>query len=309
MSFTGFTASDFDAYLDNKWSSNVFNLERLQVKQKLEALGRQLLPRLDAHGRVPLACEVSAEHPALWNQRRVERQYLFFVRDAEARRELDTLISRQRSMASLLEDPSPLHSHIILAVAIDKAKVELSMRLHASAVVDGDNLLRKMSDEYHRQELLGALQELSSSFEAGLVGGARRPAAQVDDGFLVSLLEEFRNSNTWLIVHHDIPRDDELLGGSQFIDHAASLLQQLVPVMELVAWTRDNDYLAINRRLREQQQQQKSRGISARDRVRVISGMFSGRTGTVQEVDGKGSIKVLIGKMAVKLSTEHVVRL
>ena len=37
--FTGLSDGDFEAYAPKKWKSNVFNRERLEVKQKLLALG------------------------------------------------------------------------------------------------------------------------------------------------------------------------------------------------------------------------------------------------------------------------------
>ena len=40
--FPGFTSADFDAYAQKKWKSNVFTRERLEVKQKLLALGKEL---------------------------------------------------------------------------------------------------------------------------------------------------------------------------------------------------------------------------------------------------------------------------
>ena len=70
VEFSAFTDADFDAYLDRKWRSNVFNRERLEVKQKLETLGRLLSPILVAADDTPLACQVSVEYPALWNSAR-----------------------------------------------------------------------------------------------------------------------------------------------------------------------------------------------------------------------------------------------
>src|SRR6202011_6200375 len=86
--FPGFTASDFDAYASKKWKSNVFNRERLEVKQKLVSLGRDLQSRMVAADGSPLAVEASVEHPALWNHKQVDAQHLFFSRNEGARKEL-----------------------------------------------------------------------------------------------------------------------------------------------------------------------------------------------------------------------------
>ena len=95
--FPGFTAADFDAYQPKKWKSNVFNRERLDVKQKLVALGRELQGAMLAPDGSPLAVEPSVEHPALWNHKQVEAQHLYFSRNEGARKELDAIIDRAAS--------------------------------------------------------------------------------------------------------------------------------------------------------------------------------------------------------------------
>src|SRR5688572_13390776 len=116
--FPGFGAADFEAYAPNKWKSNVFNRERLEVKQKLLALGRELQSSLTGNDGAPLAVDASVEHPALWNHKQVEAQHLFFFRNEGARKELDLIIDRGKSLASQIEDPSPQRNHVFLAVTL-----------------------------------------------------------------------------------------------------------------------------------------------------------------------------------------------
>src|SRR5512143_591156 len=104
--FAGFTSADFEAYAPSKWKSNVFNRERLEVKQKLLALGREVQGAMVAADGSPLTCEASVEHPALWNHKQVEAQHLFFSRNEGARREIDRIIDRSRPIASMLDDPT-----------------------------------------------------------------------------------------------------------------------------------------------------------------------------------------------------------
>src|SRR6187399_440481 len=108
--FTGLGASDFDAYLPAKWRSNVYNRERLEVKQRLWALAPSLATALLGPDGAPLTAAASVEHPALFNQKQVEAQHLYFSRGEAARRELDAIIDRARGVASLLEDPTPQRS-------------------------------------------------------------------------------------------------------------------------------------------------------------------------------------------------------
>jgi transcription antitermination factor NusG len=42
-------------------------------------------------------------------------------------------------------------------------------------------------------------------------------------------------------------------------------------------------------------------------RVRVLDGAFSGKVGTVQELDGKGSARVMLGLLAVRIDVKSLV--
>jgi hypothetical protein len=81
-SFTGFLPADFDAYSPEKWSSNMFNRQRLEVKQRVVVLGKEIAAFLAEHD-LPLTLGASDEHPSLWNKKRVDCQWLFFWRDEE----------------------------------------------------------------------------------------------------------------------------------------------------------------------------------------------------------------------------------
>ena len=51
---------------------------------------------------------------------------------------------------------------------------------------------------------------------------------------------------------------------------------------------------------------QAAEGLAKNDAVRIIRGMFAGKSGVVQEVDAKGGLRVLVGKVAVKVDAEDV---
>src|SRR5262245_56667197 len=110
--FAGFSGTDFEAYAPQKWRSNVFNRERLEVKQKLVALGREAgFHRLDAVGsRSTLVASV--EHPALCSHTQVDAQHVYFSRHEGARKEIDAIIHRGKSLASIIDDPTPQRNHL-----------------------------------------------------------------------------------------------------------------------------------------------------------------------------------------------------
>jgi transcription antitermination factor NusG len=308
--FSGFSDRDFDAYLESKWQSNVFNRERLEVKEKLLALGRMVSPRLQAADGSLLLCEVSAEHPAIWNQHRVPSQCLFFSRNLETRRELDTIIDGKRPMASLIDDPSPLRNHIFLSVLIDRFEVELGLKLHSDASVDRENLQRKCQDYFLREKLLHLIRALPDGFKVGISGKAEHPCPQLDDETLQKLIVELPGAGSWLQLRRSIPRDDLRLREPAFVDLCRDVLGgALLPVMIFVAWSRDNDFLSMRETLKKKEVEQRSKGLTKNDQVRVMKGPFSGRTGRVQEIDSKGAVKVLLGTVAVKLASADLTKI
>src|SRR5262245_30792154 len=166
--FPGFSAADFDAYAQKKWKSNVFTRERLEVKQKLLALGKELSGVMIAADGSPLAVEASAEYPALWNHKQVEAQHLFFSRNEGARKELDHIIDRQTSVKSRLDDPTPLRNHVFLAATVTVEGLELSVKLHPDAKVDRQNLERKTEDHFEAEKLVRTVRDLGAGYRVGV---------------------------------------------------------------------------------------------------------------------------------------------
>jgi len=309
VEFKPFTDEDFDAYLPKKWQSNVFNLERLQVKQKLEALGRFLAPALHAADGSPLACEVSTEHPALWNNRTVKDQHLFFSRNQEGRQELEGIISRQRTMAAHIEDPSPLRNHIFLMVRIDHEGLEVGLKLHHDASVDRENLRTKCQEFFAREKLLALLRQLPEGMTLQLGDAAGVPTATLNDEALVNHIEGLEAPETWLSVTRQLSREDEQVCDDGLADELRGCLTELLPLLHFIGWSRDNDHLAMRKTLKEEEVQRKSKGLSPGDRVRVVSGMFAGKSGVVEEVDARGDLKVRLGNIPMQMNGDAVVKL
>jgi len=309
--FGGFTGSDFEAYAEHKWRSNAFSLERLAVKEKLVALGRELAAVAVAADGSELHREPSTEHPALWNQKRVDAQHLFFSRDPETRNQLDHFIERSRTLASLIQDPSPQRSHAVLAISIDVARLSVALRLHTDALIDRENLEAKTRDEALRAELLATLHALPPPFSAAV--GARQPSAAslLDADALESLVSELGRplgpgQSRWLTCGRDFARAEVLAAGTRTLEQVRGALVGLLPVFHFVAWTRDNDHIGLGQRMRAEAKAKQHRGLAKNDRVRVVSGMFSGRVGLVQELDARGSLKVLVGKIPIVVDAQDV---
>src|SRR5262245_22773007 len=216
--FQGFEARDFEAYAPQKWKSNAFTRERLEVKQKLTTLGRALCAGLASADGSPLAVEASAEYPALWNHKQVEAQHVYFFRNEGARKELDQIIDRQKSLAQLIDDPSHQKNHIYLSLTIAHQEATLALRMGHDADVDRKNLERKCEDFFEREKLLGMLHALGEDYCVGEV-----PAPAIDDEKLRAQLAAFT-------AFRRFARDDERLRGPGFEELARESLRALLPI-------------------------------------------------------------------------------
>ena len=307
--FPGFTDDDFEAYAPEKWSSNVYTRQRLDVKQKLVALERDFAGVLVAADGSPLECQASVEYPALWNHKQVDAQHLFFSRNPAARRELDGILDRARGIASLVEDPSPQRSHLFLSLSVYRDRAEVALRLHPDARVDRQNLERRCDDFFARQKLCDLVRALGREWRVGITDQELRAAETLDDDGLREVVAAVgRPGHHWLFVGRAVPRDEVIARGPEFGAAVREDLRRLLPVYHFVAWSRDNDFVSMREVLQREKQVKRQKGLAKNDRVRIVRGVLAGKLGVVQESDAKGGLKVLVGKMAVKIDADDVVK-
>jgi hypothetical protein len=312
--FSGFVAKDFDAYASNKWKSNVFNRERLDVKQRVLELGRVLQTAMIGADGAPLELETSAEHPALWNHKQVEAQHLFFSRNQGSRKELDKIMNREKGMASLIEDPTPMRNHLFLALTLGHDGIDLALKLHPDASVDRQNLERKLDDHFEKERFIRMLGELGAPFVAGVtpeltsIEGFDDARANSLIGALAATTSSPLGPQKLLHVGRSFARAEAIALGEGFVENAQRTFAQLLPLYHFIAWSRDNDHVSMRETLQKDKQQKRQKGIGKNDQVRIVRGMFAGKLGVVQDVDGKGEVKLLIGTMAVKLDVVDVVK-
>ncbi len=313
--FAGFTVADFDAYAQKKWKSNVFTRERQEVRQKLLQLGRELQSAMVATDGSPLACEASVEYPALWNHKQVEAQHLYFSRNEGARKELDLIIDRQKTLASMIDDPTPHRNHVFVSVTVSLDALDLSVKLHPDAKIDRQNLERKCEDHFEGEKLARMARGLGDDWRVG-VTPELQPAAEFDEEKLKQFLAKLAQPTPALALpgaaQHllyfglSLGRAQVVERGGLLVEDARSALTRLLAIYRFIAWSRDNDFVSMKETLQKERQAKRQKGVARNDSVRIVRGMFAGKSGVVQEVDAKGQIKVLVGKMAVKVDAADV---
>ena len=252
-SFT-LTARDFDAYAAEKATSNAYSRPRLEVKQRALVWARGVVARLAAQG-LAVDAHGSDEHPSLRNKKRVDCQWIFFSRDAAARDELERLLDRGRSISDVIEDPSPYDPHAFLALRLDAHAVEVCLAVPAQARVDLDNLRARLDaggESALAPELIRALVALPEEFTigAGAEGAAeRRPSSAASPEALREQLTRASAEPIPLWIGWRVARETALSHAEILGEQLEDALVALAPVYRLIAWSRENDRVALDRRL------------------------------------------------------------
>ncbi|MCA9542335.1 MAG: hypothetical protein KC620_25735, partial [Myxococcales bacterium] len=192
--FSGLTDEDFDLYRADRWSNNLFNLGRMRTKERVLALAKAMLARLDMTG---LTVEGSSEIPSVWNGRQVRDQWAYVLRDAEARRTIQPVMARNLDLATKVQDPAEHHRHALLYVRLDDQRLEVGLRLHHLAAVDLANLLGRAEAE--GAVLDAAVADLPEDVR---LDGSRLTAARLRDQARAVKAGE----GEWLVAARVLPR-------------------------------------------------------------------------------------------------------
>jgi KOW motif len=243
------TARDFDAYAPEKATSNAYSRPRLEVKQRALAWARGVVARLAELG-IDVEVHGSDEHPSIRNKKRVDSQWVFFSRDEAAREELGQLLAQGRSISQEIDDPSPFTRHAFLALRLDVSSVEVCFAVHPEARVDVDNLHARLDEgaETLAAELLRALAALPEELKLG-VGEERVPCDRVTKDELRGMLERAAAGQVPLWVGWSVVRETALAHAEILDDQLEDAIIALAPIYKLVAWSRENDHIALDRRL------------------------------------------------------------
>jgi hypothetical protein len=303
--FEGFAPADFDCYIPDKWSSRLYNRARMDVVNKLNALGRLATERLAQEG---LTVEPETNHPipSVFNNHAVDAQWLFLTRGKEDRRELSTFIDRQHSVADNLRDAAHYKRHLMLAVKIHESGVDVLLGLHRHAWIDAQNGANKLQRQPEEGAALLAELVQGGGEDLHLVGPLGVVAlTDCDADTLRQSFEALSEDHEWLILGRNHDPEDPALAEASFADEVCDLLAALAPLYRFLLWSRDNDHVALRGELQEHKEEMaQGGGISEGDEVRITSGLFSGRTGVVQEFEKKGMVKVKMGTMVIQVKAE-----
>ena len=247
-------ARDFDAYAAEKATSNAYSRPRLEVKQRAMVWARGVVARLAAEG-LAVDAHGSDEHLSLRNKKRVDCQWIFFSRDETAREELSRLLDRGRSLSDVIEDQSPYDRHAFLALRLAAHADEVCFAVPSEARVDLDNLRARLdagAESGLAAELHAALVALPEEFTIGAGGegaASRHASSATTPDALRELVAGASGEQIPLWVGWRVARETALEHAAILDEQLDDALVALAPIYRLVAWSRDNDRIALDRRL------------------------------------------------------------
>jgi len=306
MTFLGFDAADFDAFLPKKQGSNAFTLERRRAKDKLLTIARRAM---EIHESAVMGwdLESSEDAPSIQNGRKVRALAAFFVRPVAARSGLKALNSTNLGAGAGLFEIALHQQHAHLELRIDVEQLTLGVRVPPGATIDRENIAEKLSLDWAREDLAALLAELPDGTRAGLEPDLVDPKS-VDYAALEAWSRTSPPPQSALVVEWLVPRTEPDLAGPGFLDRAAGYLARFAPVLRFLAWSKDNDHTRVQEVVAQQVEaaQQANAGLSPGTRVTILGGLFAGRSGYVSEVDHKGKVKVLVGPVTVTVDRDEV---
>jgi hypothetical protein len=225
---------------------------------------------------------------------------------------------RAKGAAARVVFASPTKKHAILALKLDQRHVEVSLESFAP-VYARDRV----------SELVAALGALPEQFELG--GAHRIPAYTAGEADVRALLED--DGALWL--GWSLPRDLALQHASILGEQLGDAIVALVAVFRIVTGERapapsdrapgsagggagtgsggmrrgmlHAKRVPLRRARADVDDVDPKAPIERGTRVRVLAGPFTGKAGIVQELDGRGGARVMLGLLAARVAVKDLV--
>ncbi len=311
--FNGFLPADFDAYLQKKWSSNVFTLERRTAKDRVLSLIRAVQKVIEtepedaelALGSLELGA--TEESPTVANGKKVQAQWVFFTRNAAERTSLKPLLQKtDLASAATLFDIAIHHQHASVLYRLDAKGFAAGIELATKARVDREHLGKKLDEKWARDKVLELLRSLPEGTSAGL-GDRLVTAAELSGEAIEAWIPQLAQADAPFVIEVRWPREDAALSSEAFLETLVPVSRVLLKLYRLIAWSHQTDPRQLKAAVQKEQAKKakEKETFKAGDRVTILAGLFQGRGGYLQEII-KEKAKVMVGPVAVTVDVKDL---
>ncbi len=310
--FRGLDAEAFAAFEPRKWSSNMFNMERMRLREQLLSVGQSIETAVarDRH----LRWDVTPHAPSVFNAKKVSELVLYFTRSEEHQKAIAPLLDARIALPDQISDAGEHHRHLVLGVRVSHEGAEAGLMCQSTAWLDVMNLLNRCRQPAEAMEFVRLVRSMPAGCTARVAPGLEVPAPEFDVEHLKRLEEAVLNETFLIRFGRPMTPGDPLLAASVFAPYLRDLLTGLLPLWDFMAWRPSSNYLVAA--LPNGVANLKDAPIVSNDgsiidfgvgaKVRLVDGVFAGRMGVVADIDSRGHVRVLLGKVAVRLDARQV---
>lgn len=310
-SFQGFDDATFAAFEERKWSSNIYNIERMKVGELLGLVGEAVGRRLGTSD-VAFAHAVTPHTPSVFNGRKVAEMALYFSRTDDQKRAIAPVLDRKVALPDQISDSGEYHRHGFLGVLVRHDRVDVGLMIHSRAWLDVMNLLNRCRErEEEASKLVRMLHLMKPGAIVRVAPEKVVSAAKFEESMISQIEEAVMNESFTFFIGFTFAPDNPVLRRAAFAEEAAEMLGGMIDLWKFCAWKPTSNFLVSPAVPATHAQPAINNDGSVVDfstgsKVRISGGLFTGRVGVVQDMDSKGNVKVLIGRVTVRTDSHSV---
>jgi hypothetical protein len=228
-----FTAADFELYQPRFQSDPEWNGRRLEIRQRLMALGNDLVDGYAGLG-IGLDRRESLHNPHATNGKKVRRQRTMLFRDKKAKKQLQSFLGRE-----LGKDLDSAVNNVHFQVGLDHEGAYWGMRIDKGAWYDLNVLLKRAEQEPGREQLVEACQAAPGyQFIVDRKGG--RPLETFTTRHWRDLAGTLQPGECGVELMQRMPPAAVAEAGDDFAQGVVADLLRLAPFYQLACWSLDS---------------------------------------------------------------------
>lgn len=228
-----FTQADFELYQPRFQGDPEWNGRRLDIRQRLQAIGDQLKARFREHG-VALDRRESLHNPHATNGKKVRRQRTMLFRDKKAKKSLQSFLGKELGKDL---DSAVNNAHFQLGLDVDGAY--WGLRIDTGAWYDLNVLVKRAEDGEGRAELIAAANA-APGYSLRLDGKGDRPLESMRDRDWRDLAGTVRPGETALEIVQRMPAAAVAEAGEDFDEGVIEDMLRLEAIYRLANWSLDS---------------------------------------------------------------------